>query len=44
MAARSRGRKADPDRALKTRIAEQEREIERLRTKLEKAEAIITVQ
>lgn len=43
-AARSRGRKADPDRALKARNAEQESEIERLRTKLEKAEAIIAVQ
>jgi transposase-like protein len=43
-AARSRGRKADPDRALKARIAELEREIERLGTKLEQAEAIIEVQ
>jgi transposase-like protein len=43
-AARSRGRKADPDRALKGRIAELEREIERLRMKLEQAEGLIEVQ
>jgi len=40
----SRGRPADPDRALKARNAELERENARLRTKLEQAEAIIEVQ
>jgi len=39
-----RGRPADPDRALKARIENLERETERLRTKLEQAEAIIEVQ
>jgi len=40
----SRGRPADPDRALKARNEELERENQRLRTKLEQAEAIIEVQ
>ncbi len=39
-----RGRPVDPDRALKARIEQLERETERLRTKLEQAEAIIEVQ
>ena len=40
----SRGRPADPDRVLKARNEELERENQRLRTKLEQAEAIIEVQ
>jgi transposase len=40
----ARGRPADPDRALKARNEELERENQRLRTKLEQAEAIIDVQ
>ena len=40
----SRGRPADPDHALKIRNEELERENERLRRKLEQAEAIIEVQ
>lgn len=40
----SRGRPADPDRALKARNEQLERENQRLRTKLEQAEAIIEVQ
>ena len=43
-AARTRGRKSDPDRALKARNVELERENERLRTKLDRAEALIEVQ
>ena len=39
-----RGRRADPDRALKVRIAQQEREIERLQAKLQRAEGLIEVQ
>jgi hypothetical protein len=39
-----RGRRADPDRALKARIAQLEREIERLQAKLEQAEGLIEVQ
>jgi len=39
-----RGRRADPDRALKARIAQQEREIERLQAKLQRAEGLIEVQ
>jgi transposase-like protein len=41
---RKRGRKPDPDRAQKDRIAELERELARLRTKLVHAEKIIEVQ
>jgi len=40
----SRGRPADPDRALKARNEQLERENQRLRTKLEQAEAVIEVQ
>jgi transposase len=40
----ARGRPADPDRSLTLRIEELERDNERLRTKLEQAEAIIEVQ
>ena len=43
-AASRRGRPTDPDRPLRKRIEELERETERLRTKLEQAEAIIEVQ
>lgn len=39
-----RGRRADPDRALKARIAQLEREIERLQAKLQQAEGLIEVQ
>lgn len=39
-----RGRRADPDRALKGRIAQLEREIERLQAKLQQAEGLIEVQ
>ena len=39
-----RGRRADPDRALKARIAQMEREIERLQAKLQQAEGLIEVQ
>ena len=39
-----RGRRADPDRALKVRIAQLEREIERLQAKLQQAEGLIEVQ
>jgi transposase-like protein len=39
-----RGRRADPGRALKTRIAQLEREIERLQAKLQQAEGLIEVQ
>jgi len=39
-----RGRRADPDRALKTRIAQLERENERLQGKLKQAEGLIEVQ
>ena len=42
--ARGRGRPADPDRALTRRVEQLERDNERLRTKLEQAEAIIEVQ
>ena len=40
----SRGRPANPDRALTLRVEELERDIERLRRKLEQAEALIEVQ
>jgi transposase len=43
-AAVRRGRPADPDRAVRRRVEALEREIERLREKLEQAEAIIEVQ
>jgi transposase len=43
-AAARRGRPADPDRKLRSRIEELERDNDRLRTKLEQAEAIIEVQ
>ncbi|SRR2546422_7224259 len=39
-----RGRPANPDRALTLRVEELERDNDRLRTKLEQAEAIIEVQ
>lgn len=39
-----RGRRADPERALKARIAQLEREIERLEAKLQQAEGLIEVQ
>ena len=39
-----RGRRADPDRALKARIAQLERELERLQAKLQQAEGLIEVQ
>ena len=39
-----RGRRADPDRTLKARIAQLEREIERLQAKLQQAEGLIEVQ
>ena len=39
-----RGRRADPDRALRARIAQLEREIERLQAKLQQAEGLIEVQ
>ena len=40
----SRGRRSDPDKALKTRIAQLEREIQRLEAKLQQAEGLIEVQ
>ena len=40
----SRGRRPDPDKALKARIAQLEREIERLQAKLQQAEGLIEVQ
>ena len=39
-----RGRRPDPDRALKARIVQLEREIEHLRGKLQRAEGLIEVQ
>ena len=39
-----RGRRPDPDRALQARIAQLEREIERLEAKLQQAEGLIEVQ
>jgi len=39
-----RGRRADPGRTLRTRIAQLEREIERLQAKLQQAEGLIEVQ
>jgi transposase-like protein len=39
-----RGRRADPDRTLKARIAQLEREVERLQGKLQQAEGLIEVQ
>lgn len=44
LAAKRRGRKPDPDRALKKRLTQLERENARLRKKLETAETIIEVQ
>jgi transposase-like protein len=44
LASRKRGRKADPDKALKKRVSELERENARLRKRLEQAETIISVQ
>ena len=39
-----RGRRPDPAKALKARIAQREREIERLQAKLQQAEGLIEVQ
>jgi len=41
---KKRGRKADPDKALKRKLAAAEREIDRLRSELAKAETILDVQ
>lgn len=44
LSSRKRGRKARPESALEKRVAELERENERLRKRLKQAETIITVQ